>query len=35
MMPWVYAAMAGLFVLGGCLGTLLSALMFAAAQNKP
>jgi hypothetical protein len=34
MMPWVYMAMAGVFVLGGCLGTLLSALMFAAAENN-
>lgn len=33
-MSWVYVAMAGVFVLGGCLGTLLAALMFAAAQNN-
>ena len=34
VMSWVYFAMAGVFVFGGCLGTLLSALMFAAADNS-
>jgi hypothetical protein len=30
----MYFTMAGVFVLGGCLGTLLAALMFAAAENS-
>ena len=34
VMSWVYFAMAAVFVFGGCLGTLLSALMFAAAENN-
>ena len=33
-MSWSYVIMGSLFILGGCLGTVLSALMFAAAQNE-
>ena len=33
-MSWIYIAIASVFVLGGCLGTLLSALMFAAATMR-
>ena len=32
-MSWAYVAMAGAFILGGCLGILLTALMIASAAN--
>ncbi len=32
-MPWTYVIMAAIFVLGGFIGTLVSALMVAAARN--
>ncbi len=32
-MSWAYVAMAGAFILGGCLGVLLTALMVASAVN--